>query len=100
MDTHRIIDILPDLRIRHGPDQADQCEPGDGRAQRPRQSGPGAAGQRERDPLQQAPQPDRAALVPGGQPVHLLGERRHDAGRGVADEPADLEYDLDRTAAT
>ena len=36
----------------------------------------------------------------GGQPGYLLGERRHDAGRVVADEPADLEYDLDRTAAT
>ena len=33
-------------------------------------------------------------------PPRLLGERRHNAGRVVADEPADLEYDLDRTAAT
>jgi hypothetical protein len=44
--------------------------------------------------------PRRAALVPGGQPVHLPGKRRHDAGRVVADQPADLKYDLDRTAAT
>jgi hypothetical protein len=82
---------LPDLRIRHGPDQADQCEPGDDRAQHPCQPGPGAAGQRERDPLQQAPQPCRPPLVPGGQPLHLLSERRDRAGRVVADEAADLQ---------
>src|ERR1700756_5498515 len=49
------------------------------------------ASRRGRDPFQQAPQSDRAALVPGGQPVHLLGKRRHGAGRVVADEPADPE---------
>ena len=90
---------LPDLHIRHGPDQADQCKPGDGRAQHPRQPGPGAAGQRERDPLEQAPQPCRAPLVPGGQPLHLLSERRDRAGRVVADEAADLQLDLDRPPA-
>jgi hypothetical protein len=53
--------------------------------------GPCAAGQRERDPLQQPPQPCRAPLVPGGQPLHLLSERRDRAGRVVADEAADLQ---------
>ena len=86
---------LPDLRIRQCSDQADQCEPGDGRAQHLRQPGPCAAGQCERDPLQQAPQPCRAPLVPGGQPVHLLSERRDRAGRVVADEAADLQFNLD-----
>ena len=90
---------LADLGIGQRPDHPDQRAPGHDRAQQPRQPGPRTAGQRERDPFQQAPQSDRAALVPGGQPVHLLGERRHDAGRVVADEPADLEYDLDRAAA-
>ena len=85
---------LPDLRIRHGPDQADQREPGDGRAQ-PRASRDPARGQCERDPLQQAPQPCRPPLVPGGQPLHLLSERRDRAGRVVADETADLESGLD-----
>jgi hypothetical protein len=89
-----------DLGIGQRPDQPDQRAPGHDRAQYAGQPGPRTAGQRERDPFQQAPQSDRAALVLGGQPVHLLGERRHDAGRVVADEPADLEYDLDRTAAT
>jgi len=91
---------LADLGIGQRPDQPDQRAPGHGRAQCACQPGPRTTGQRERDPLQQAPQSDRAALVLGGQPVHLLGERRHDAGWVVADEPADLEYDLDRTAAT
>jgi len=91
---------LADLGIGQRPDQPDQRAPGHDRAQCACQPGPRTTGQRERDPLQQAPQSDRAALVPGGQPVHLLGERRHDAGRVVADEPADPEYDLDRTAAT
>jgi len=87
---------LADLGIGQRPDQPDQRAPGHDRAQCAGQPGPRAAGQRERDPLQQAPQSDRAALVPGGQPVHLLGERRHDAGWIVADEQVDLEHDLDR----
>ena len=91
---------LADLGIGQRPDQPDQRAPGHDRTQYAGQPGPRTTGQRERDPFQQAPQSDRAALVPGGQPVHLLGKRRHDAGRVVADEPADLEYDLDRTAAT
>ena len=91
---------LADLGIGQRPDQPDQRAPGHDRAQCACQPGPRTTGQRERDPFQQAPQSDRAALVPGGQPVHLLGKRRHGAGRVVADEPADPEYDLDRTAAT
>jgi hypothetical protein len=88
-----------DLGIREGPDQPDQGEPGDERAHHTCQPGPRAAGQRERDPLQQAPKSHRAPLVLGGQPAHLLGERRHLAGPVAADEPADLQFDLDRTAA-
>ena len=33
--------------------------------------------------------------MPGGQPLHLLSERRGRAGRVVADEAADLQFDLD-----
>ena len=37
--------------------------------------------------------------MPGGQPLHLLSERRDRAGRVVADEAADLQPDLDRPPA-
>ena len=72
---------------------------------------------RKQKPLARAAMGDLLAVDPGGVVFgrsateltfhahlashrgHLLRERRHDAGRVVADEPADLEYDLDRTAA-
>jgi hypothetical protein len=59
-----------------------------------------AAGQRQRDLLQQAPQPGGAALVPGRQPGHLLGERGDRACRVTAAEPAHLQHDFHRPPAT
>jgi hypothetical protein len=89
----------PGLRVRQGPDQPDQGEPGHGRAQRRGQPGTRAAGQRQRDLLQQPPQPRRAALIPAGQPRHLLSERGHRAGRAAAAEPADRQHHPHRPAA-
>jgi len=90
---------LPDLRVGQRPHQPDQGETGDGRAQRPGEPGTRAAGQRKRDPLQQAPQPRRAALMPPGQPGHLLSERRHRARLVAAAEPADHQLHLHRPPA-
>ena len=89
----------PGLRIRQRPDQPDQGEPGHGRAQRGGQPGTRAAGQRQRDLLQQIPQPGGAPLVPAGQPGNLLSERGHRACRAAAAEPAGLQHHLDRPPA-
>jgi len=86
----------PGLGIRQGPDQPDQGEPGHHRAQRGGQPGTRAAGQRQRDLLQQVPQLRGAPLVPGGQPGNLLSERGHRARRVAAAEPAGLQHDLHR----
>jgi hypothetical protein len=90
---------LPDRGVGQRPHQPDQRAPGHDRAQRASQPGPGAAGQRERDPLQQAPQLRRATLMPPGQPGQLLSKGRHRARRGIAPHPPDRQLDLDRPAA-
>jgi hypothetical protein len=89
----------PGGRVRQGPDQPDQGEPGHGRAQRGGKPGTRAAGQRQRDLFQQVPQPGGAPLVPAGQPGDLLGERDHRACQVAAAEPAGLQHDLDRLPA-
>jgi len=89
----------PGLRIRQRPDQTDQREPGHGHGQRRGQPAAGAAGQRQRDLLQQGSQRCSTPLIPAGQPWHLLSERRHLAGRVAAAEPADLQHDLNRPPA-
>ena len=86
----------PGLGIGQRPDQPDQGEPGHGRARRGGQPRARAAGQRQRNPFQQAPQLCGTALVPAGQPGHLLGERGHRAGRITAAEPAGLQHHLHR----
>jgi hypothetical protein len=90
---------LPGLRVRQRPDQPDQREPGHGHGQRRGQPRARAAGQCQRDLLQQGLQRCRAPLVPAGQPGHLLSERRHLAGRVAAAEPADLQHHLNRPPA-
>jgi hypothetical protein len=89
----------PGLGIGQRPDQPDQREPGHRRARRGGQPGTRAAGQRQRDLLQQVPQLRGAPLVPAGQPGNLLSERGHRAGRVAAAEPAGLQHDLDRPPA-
>jgi hypothetical protein len=63
------------------------------------QPGTRAAGQRQRDLLQQVPQLRGAPLVPAGQPGNLLSERGHRACRVAAAEPAGLQHHLDRPPA-
>jgi hypothetical protein len=89
----------PGGRVRQAPDQPDQGEPGHPGAQRGGQPGTRAAGQRQRDLLQQVPQARRAALIPAGQPGDLLGERGHRACRVAAAEPAGRQHHLDRPPA-
>lgn len=89
----------PGLRVGQPPDQPDQGEPGHDHAQRPGQPGTRAAGQRQRDPLQQAPQPRGATLIPARQPGSLLGERGYRARRVAAAKPAGLQHDLHRPPA-
>jgi hypothetical protein len=89
----------PGLRVRQAPDQPDQGEPGHHGAERRGQPGTRAAGQRQRDLLQQVPQARRAALIPAGQPRNLLSERGHRAGRPAAAEPADRQHDPHRPPA-
>jgi hypothetical protein len=60
---------------------------------------PGPAGQRKRDPLQQAAQAGGAALMPLCNSGHLLGERPHRAGGLAAPEPAHLQLNLNGTPA-
>jgi hypothetical protein len=84
----------PGLRVRQAPDQPDQGEPGHHGTQCRSQPGTRAAGQRQRDLLQQVLQPCRAALIPAGQPRDLLGERGYRARRVAAAEPADLQHHL------
>jgi hypothetical protein len=83
----------PGLRVRQAPDQPDQGEPGNDGTERRGQPGTRAAGQCQRDLLQQAPQPRRAALIPAGQPRNLLGERGHRARRAA------LQHNLHRPPA-
>jgi len=89
----------PGLGIGQAPDQPDQGEPGDDGTERGGQPGTRAAGQRQRDLLQQIPQARRAALIPAGQPRNLLSERGHRARRAAAAEPAGRQHDLDRPPA-
>jgi len=60
---------LPGLRIRQRPDQQDQGEPGHDHPGRRGQPGTRAAGQRQRDPLQQDPSPAVRAGTSWSAPV-------------------------------
>jgi hypothetical protein len=58
------------------------------RPERVGQARPGAAGQRQRDPLEHPAQKHRPAGIPRRQPSDLLGERGGRAARVGAEEPA------------
>jgi hypothetical protein len=86
-------------RVRGGHDQPQQHLPARRHAQRRRQPAPGPPGQRHRDVPLHPGQQRGLALIPGGQPGHLLSERPLPARRRVAKQPPDLQPDHHPTAA-
>src|SRR5437879_5570625 len=91
---------LPDRWVEQRSYQPQQGEPGHRSAERVGQAGTGPPRRCQCEAFQQTAQPHAAALVPLGQPVDLLGERRYQACRHIAPEPADLQLDHHRAAAT
>jgi hypothetical protein len=86
-------------RVGSGHDQPEHDVPGRGDAQRGGQPGPGAAGQRDRDPGEDAGQQRGLARVGGSQALNLLGEDLALALGDQAGEPADRKPDLHLPAA-